>query len=72
MINYTYQKPISEITENDQNFCLEFTDGISIHWDSVLIPRNPDNSVDLNSLEIAISDLIDYVKNKFNNSFSKS
>jgi hypothetical protein len=47
-VNYRYQKPIEQITENDIYFLLEFTeDGITTHTDSVKIPRNFDNSVNL-------------------------
>uniref|UniRef100_A0A6C0DZX5 Uncharacterized protein n=1 Tax=viral metagenome TaxID=1070528 RepID=A0A6C0DZX5_9ZZZZ len=69
-VNYVYQKPISEITETDICFLLEFKeDGIITHADSVKIPRNLDNSVDLKQLELAINNLIEYVVFKFGDRF---
>lgn len=69
-VNYRYQKTIEQITENDIYFLLEFTeDGITTHTDSVKIPRNFDNSVNLNLLESNISNLIDYIVFKFGDRF---
>ena len=51
-------------------FLLEFTeDGITTHTDSVKIPRNFDNSVNLNLLESNISNLFDYIVFKFGDRF---
>lgn len=72
MITYTYQKPIAEITDSDQSFTLDFTDGVLPHMDSVVIPRNLDNTVDIANLEIAIANLVEYVKNKFGDNFNKN
>lgn len=71
-INYRFEKPISEITEDDKSFSIGFSEDTFItHTDSVSVPRNPDNSVNIYELELAISKLIDYVSNKFSSRFIK-
>lgn len=69
MITYNYLKPIEEITTEDQNFTLVFTDGSTTHMDSVAIPRYPDTTVNTEQLLILITDLVNYVNNKFGDNF---
>jgi len=69
MITYNYLKPIEEITTEDQNFTLVFTDGSTTHMDSVAIPRNSDTTVNTEQLLILIADLVNYVNNKFGDNF---
>lgn len=69
MITYNYLKPIEEINAEDQNFTLVFTDGSATHMDSVVIPRYPDTTVNTEQLLILITDLVNYVNNKFGDNF---
>jgi hypothetical protein len=69
MITYTYEKPIEDIPDTDLDFSLIFTDGEKIHLDSVPVPRLEDNSVNVPELEQRITNLNEYVLNKFGNYF---
>ena len=69
MITYTFDKPIEEISTDDINFALTFTDGTNVHYDSIRVPRLENGDVDRDNINILIQELIDYVMNKFPNGF---
>jgi len=69
MITYNYIKPFNEISNEDTNFVIVFSDGVQEHFDSVQIPRDIDLNIDIDQLNQNIDQLVQHVTTKFSSGF---